>query len=123
MKAGRRPRRGVRGMVTAELAVAILAAFSVFVLLCWGILLVVMQLRCVDTAAAVARQEARGDRAAATLARRQAPAGASVRVRRRPGRVEVTVTLTVRHFARGLAAVPLQAEALVVPEPSAGGGR
>jgi hypothetical protein len=110
-------------MVTAELAVAILAALSVFVLLCWGILLVVMQLRCVDTAAAVARQEARGDREAATLARSQAPAGASVRVRRRPGRVEVTVTLTVRPFARGLAAVPLQAEAAVVPEPLAGGGR
>jgi hypothetical protein len=110
-------------MVTAELAVAILAAFSVFVLLCWGILLVVMQLRCVDTAAAVARQEARGDRAAAALARSHAPTAARVSVRRRPGRVEVSVALTVRPFARGLGAVPLRAEATVVPEPSAGGGR
>jgi hypothetical protein len=110
-------------MVTAELAVAILAAFSVFVLLCWGILLVVLQLRCVDTAAAVARQEARGDRAAAILARSHAPTGAQVSVRRRPGRVEVSVALTVRPFARGLAAVPLRAEASVVPEPSVGGGQ
>src|SRR3954454_12391524 len=92
-----------RGMVTAELAVAILAAFSVFVLLCWGILLVVLQLRCVDTAAAVARQEAGGARAAAPLARSHAPTGARVSVRRRPGRVEVSVMLTVRPFARGLA--------------------
>jgi hypothetical protein len=110
-------------MVTAELAVAILAAFSVFVLLCWGVFLVVMQIRCVDTAAAVARQEARGDRAAATLVRSHAPAGARVAVRRRPGRVEVSVTLTVRPLARGLPAVPLRASASVVPEPSVGSGR
>lgn len=113
--------RAGRGMVTAELAVAILAAFSVFVLLCWGVLLVVMQLRCVDTAAAVARQEARGDRAAAAVARSQAPSGARVRVDRRSGQVVVTVTLTVRPLARGLAAVPLQAQASVVPEPAPGG--
>jgi len=115
--------RSGRGMVTAELAVAILAAFSVFVLLCWGILLVVLQLRCVDTAAAVARQEARGDAAASSLAKSQAPEGASIRVTRRPGRVEVTVTLTVRPLASGLGSVPLRAEASVVPEPAAGGPR
>ena len=110
-------------MVTAELAVAILAAFSVLVLLCWGILLVVMQLRCVDTAAAVARQEARGDRAGSSLARSQAPEGASIRVTRGPARVRVTVTLTVRPFSRGLGSVPLHAEASVVPEPTTGGPR
>ena len=110
-------------MVTAELAVAILAAFSVFVLLCWGIALVVLQLRCVDTAAAVARQEARGDRTAADLARRQAPTGARVQVDRRRDQVVVAVTLTARPFRRGLAAVPLRAEAVVVPEPGVGGAR
>ena len=110
-------------MVTAELAVAILAAFSVLVLPCWGIALVVLQLRCVDTAAAVARQEARRDRAAVQVARRQAPAGAQVAVDRRRDRVVVTVTLTVRPLRRGLAAVPLRAEASVVPEPAAGGAR
>ena len=51
-----------RGMVTAELAVTTLAAFTLLIIMCWGIFLVVMQLRCIDTAAAVARQTARGDR-------------------------------------------------------------
>jgi hypothetical protein len=115
-------RRVGRGMVTAELAVAILAAFSVFVLLCWGIFLVVMQLRCVDTAAGVARQEARGDRAASAAVQAAAPAGAVVGVQRRSGHVEVRVTLTVRPFAGGLVAVPLRAEATVVAEPTSGAG-
>jgi hypothetical protein len=49
-----------RGMVTAELAVTTLAAFALLTTMCWGIYLVVTQLRCVDTAAAIARQAARG---------------------------------------------------------------
>ena len=106
-----------RGMVTAELAVAILAALSLFLLFCWGIFLVVQQLRCVDTAAAVARQEARGDRAAAATARAQAPDGARVEVRRRSGQVRVRVSLVVRPFAGGRVSVPLQAEAAVASEP------
>ena len=48
-----------RGMVTAELAVTTLSAFTLLVMMCWGISLVVLQLRCIDTAAAVARQTAR----------------------------------------------------------------
>jgi hypothetical protein len=110
-------------MVTAELAVAILAAFSVFVLLCWGLYLVVVQLRCVDTAAGVARQEARGDRTASATLRAAAPAGSSVRVQRRGDRVQVTVSVTVRPFAHGLVAVPLSARAVVVAEPTAEGAR
>jgi hypothetical protein len=107
-------------MVTAELAVAILAALSLLVTMCWGVLVVVMQLRCVDVAAAVARQEARQDVAAAAAARRQAPAGAVVRVERRRAEVTVTVALTVRPFLRGPVAVPLHAEATVAREPDAG---
>lgn len=113
--------RAGRGMVTAELAVAILAALSLFLLLCWGVVLMVQQLRCVDTAAAVARQEARGDRAASALARAQAPDGARVEVHRRPGQVRVRVTLTTRPFAGGRLSVPLAAEATVVPEPGGAG--
>ena len=41
-----------RGMVTAELAVTTLAAFALLTTMCWGIYLVVTQLRCVDAAAA-----------------------------------------------------------------------
>jgi hypothetical protein len=110
-------RRDGHGMVTAELAVAILAALSLFLLLCAGIVLVVQQLRCVDTAAAVARQEARGDRAAAAVARAQAPAGARVLVSRRPGQVVVRVEVTVEPLGRGRFSVPLAADATVVPEP------
>lgn len=109
--------RSGRGMVTAELAVAILAALSLFLLLCWGIVLVVQQLRIVDTAAAVARQEARGDRDAAAVARAQAPDGASVEVRRRAGQVVVRVEVTVQPLRGGRLAVPLAAEATVVEEP------
>ena len=112
-----RPSRGGRGMVTAELAVAILAALSLFLLLCWGIFVVVQQLRCVDTAAAVARQEARGDRAASATARAQAPDGARVVVERRSGQVRVRVSLVVQPFAGGRLSVPLHAEAAVTPEP------
>ena len=104
-------------MVTAELAVAILAALSLFLSLCWGVFLVVQQLRCVDTAAAVARQEARGDRAAAATARAQAPDGARVEVERRSGQVRVRVSLVVRPLAAGRLSVPLSTEAVVVPEP------
>ena len=105
-------------MVTAELAVAILAALSLSVLLSWGIFLLVMQLRCVDAAAAIARQEARSDRSGVSAARRVAPEGSVIRVTRRPSVVSVTVTLTVRPFVRGLAAVPLRASSTVVPEPT-----
>lgn len=105
-------------MVTAELAVAILAALSLAVLLCWGIFLLVMQLRCVDAAAAIARQEARNDRSAVTAARRVAPAGSVVQVDRRGAAVSVTVTVTVRPFVRGLSAVPLRASSSVVAEPA-----
>ena len=109
--------RTARGMVTAELAVAILAAFSLFLLLCWGLVLIGLQLCCVDTAAAVARQEARADKAAVDQARAEAPRGAVIRVDRRPGQVRVEVTLRARPFVRGLPTVPLHAEATVVPEP------
>lgn len=116
---GRGSRRDTRGMVTAELAVAILAALSLFVLLCWGLVLLATQLRCVDTAAAVARQEARGDRAAVAQARADAPRGAVIGVERRSGEVTVTVSVRARPFSRGLPAVRLRAEASVVPEPGA----
>lgn len=110
-------RRHGRGMVTAELAVAILAAFSLFVLLCWGLVLLGLQLRVVDTAAAVARQEARHDSAAAARARAAAPEGAVIRVDRGATQVRVSVSVRARPLARGLPTVPLHAEAVVVPEP------
>jgi hypothetical protein len=111
-----RARKG-RGMVTAELAVTTLTAFTLLIMMCWGISLVVIQLRCIDTAAAVARQAARGDQAGVASATGNAPRGAKVAVQRRPGLVTVTVRVTARPLADWLVTVPLQARAQVVPEP------
>lgn len=110
-------RRTQRGMVTAELAVATLAGLAVLLLLSWGVYLMVMQIRCIDTAAEVARQAARADDAAVARATRDAPAGARVRITRSAALVRVEVRLVARPLATNLAAVPLQAAAEVVPEP------
>jgi hypothetical protein len=109
--------RDGRGMVTAELAVATLAALTLLLAMLWGIYLVVLQLRCVDTAAAVARQAARGDAAGVRLARAQAPAGAQVSVLTRAEVVTVSVRLRTRSPAAGLGSVTLQAGAQVPKEP------
>lgn len=107
-------------MVTAELAVATLAVMAVLTMLCWGIYLVVMQMRIIDTAGEVARQAARGDRAGVSRAERDAPAGALVSVSSGGALTSVRVRLTARPFASWLVSVPLHAEADVVPEPAAG---
>lgn len=108
-------------MVTAELAVATLAALTLLLMMLWGIYLVVMQLRCVDTAAAVARQAARGDQAGVRQARVDAPAGAQVSVSTRAEVVTVWVRLQARPIAPGLARVPLSARAEVAMEPGRDG--
>jgi hypothetical protein len=107
-------------MVTAELAVTTLAAFALLTMMCWGIYLVVTQLRCVDAAAAVARQAARADDAAVATAKAGAPSGAVITIEKRPNLVTVTVHVTARPLGRWLAAVPLEAHANVVPEPGIG---
>ena len=109
-----------RRMVTAELTVTTLAAFAVLTMMCWGIYLVVTQLRCVDAAAAVARQAARADAAAVAKARAGAPTGATIMIDKRPNLVTVTVRVKARPLGRWMAGVPLQARAQVVPEPATG---
>jgi hypothetical protein len=113
--------RDARGMVTAELAVTTLAAFAVLTMMCWGIYLVVTQLRCVDAAAAVARQAARDDGRAVVKAKAGAPSGAIITIDKRPSLVTVTVKVRARPLGRWLAAVPLEARAQVVPEPTTAG--
>ena len=108
-------------MVTAELAVSTLTAFTLFIAMCWGIYLVILQVRCIDTASAVARQVARGDDAAAAHAKANAPHGAQVVVQQRPELVTVTVSLAAQPLARGLVTVPLTAQAAVTPEPEGAG--
>jgi hypothetical protein len=111
--------RDGRGMVTAELAVTTLAAFAVLTMMCWGIYLVVTQLRCVDAAAAVARQAARADDAAVAKAKAAAPSGATITIEKRPSLVTVVVRVRARPLGRWLVAVPLEARAQTVPEPAA----
>ena len=48
--------------------------------MCWGIYLVVTQLRCVDAAAAIARQAARGDTSAVAKAKAAAPSEATIAI-------------------------------------------
>jgi hypothetical protein len=112
--------RNGRGMVTAELAVTTLAACAVLTMMCWGIYLVVTQVRCVDVAAAVARQAARGDDTAVVKAKAGAPPGAMIAIDKGPSLVTVTVKVKARPLGRWLVAVPLEARAQVIPEPAAG---
>ena len=112
--------RDRRGMVTAELAVTTLGAFVVLTMMCWGIYLVVTQLRCVDAAAAVARQAARGDAGAVAKAKAGAPSGSTIIIDKGSTLVTVAVRVTARPLGRWLVAVPLEAHAQVVPEPTAG---
>ena len=109
-------------MVTAELAVTTLAAFALLTTMCWGIYLVVTQLRCVDAAAAIARQAARGDASAVAKAKAAAPSEATIAIERHPSQVTVVVRIRARPLGRWLVAVPLEARAQVVPEPAAGEG-
>jgi len=113
----RRHTRGSRGMVTVELAVTTLAALALLIMMCWGIYLIVVQLRCVDVAAAVARQAARDDRAGMAKARAAAPRGAAVAIERTSDLVTVTVRVTARPLPDWFVGVPLTAQSQVVREP------
>jgi len=115
-------------MVTAELAVATLAAGALLAALSWGVFMITLQLRCIDSAAAVARQAARGDTAAVAAAKARAPLGTTFEVRRTAELVTVDVVLQVQPFRFGAVSstswpatefgkVSLRAEANVVPEP------
>src|SRR5215218_5428385 len=122
-----RSRFGERGMVTAELAVATLAAGAMLIMLSWGVFVMTVQLRCIDSAAEVARQMARGDRAAVSDAKDRALEGAAFETANSPELVTVKVRVGVRPFVfrSGIAStnksrlptVSLTAQARVVPEP------
>lgn len=108
------PGRDERGMVTAELAVGILAACLIAISLAWCVSLMGVQIRCSDSAAAIARQYARGDSAAAQAASSNAPEGAEVTVSNDGQLIEVSVTAE-RSFA-GYPVV-ITGEARIIPEP------
>lgn len=105
-------------MVTAELAFASIGAALVSVLLAWVLALMGLLVRCQDTAAEVARQEARSDRAAVARARADRPAGATISLRQDEDQVTVRVELAARPWVGWLPAVPLVASATVLREPA-----
>ena len=108
--------RPERGMVTAELAVGVLAVMLVTLMLAWCLHLVTRQLLLEDTAAEVARQAARGDLVAVTAAREDAPPGTVIELSREMGSVVARARTTVDGL-EALPAVELTAEARVLVEP------
>ncbi len=108
--------RDARGMVTAELAVGTIAVILVTLLFGWGLHLFTRQLLLEDAVAEVARQSARGDRAAAASARTDAPAGTVLTVTEETGGVRVRGELPSGPPGR-LRDVVLVAEARVLLEP------
>lgn len=93
----RRHRRGERGAVTAELALALPLLLAVTTGLVWMLTLATAQSRVVDASREAARAIARGDDVglARDLATRIAPEGASVTVSTGSGRVVVETAVEV----------------------------
>jgi hypothetical protein len=105
-------------MVTVELALAAIGAAVGCVALAWVLALVGLLVRCQDTAAEVARQEARSDRSAVAEAMADRPEGARITVRQDGELVSVRLDLDARPWASWLPVVPLAATATVLREPS-----
>lgn len=81
-----------RGIVTVEFALGLIGAVMVLGLFSGVLGLMIMQGECEDVATQVARQQARGDKAAADRAAQAAPKAAKVSRTTRDGWVVVTVS-------------------------------
>lgn len=113
--------------MTAELAVALPVLLALTLCLVWLVSLGAAQVRVVDASREAARVVARGDdpARATALARRVAPPGATVRVSRSGGDVEVETTATVDPplgVLRGLGRVTLRSTAVAAVEDTAEDG-
>lgn len=112
-------------MVTAETAVALTGLVVILLAMLWVVALVGYQARCLDAARDAARAMARGESAAASKAEasRAAPRGARIRVELAGDLAVATVNLRARPpwpVLSAIPAVPVQAKAFVVIEPSSG---
>ncbi|MFX4274009.1 TadE family type IV pilus minor pilin [Propionibacteriaceae bacterium Y1685] len=103
-------------MVTAELAMGIIAVVILVLLLSGAGSLLVVQMGCLDSASEIARQTARGDQAAVEKARADVPSGAVVTVDRTSEAVRVEVGKPV-HLLPALPAFTVRAEATTLLEP------
>lgn len=114
-------RRGERGAVTAELAVALPVLLAVTAGLAWLLAVAIGQVRTVDAARETARALARGDDEAAALAvgQRVAPEGVALAVRREGDRVVVRASGRMAGPGGLFSAIPgahLDAEAVALAE-------
>lgn len=115
--------RTQRGAATAETMVVLPVLVAVGLGLVWAVSLAVAQVRVVDGAREAARAAARGEAVAVAgaAARRVAPAGATVKVRRASDLVTAVVTARVAGpggLFRIVPAVTVRAEASAAQEPS-----
>lgn len=122
-----RRRRGQpeRGMVTAEIAVALGALTFLVVCVTWLVTVVGMQMRCIDAARDGARAAARGEpmAVAEVEALRTAPSGADAEVSFQAGRVTVEVTADAEapwHVLSGIPSIGVSGRAVVAVEPGVG---
>ncbi|MGW0735376.1 TadE family type IV pilus minor pilin [Streptomyces sp. NPDC002851] len=115
-------RRGDGGYVTAEAATVIPVLVLLGTALLWALMAASAQIQCVDAARAGARAAARQEPHAATVAaaRRAAPRGASVEIRRESDLVRVRVT--ARSPGPGELGVELTAEAVALAEDTVAEG-
>lgn len=108
--------RSERGMVSVEVAFAVMLSAAVAVGLAYLIALVIQLGELQATAGEVARQQARGDSSAARNAERDAPAGTVVKVSTSGSDVVVLAELRSQPWGRWIPAMPLSARAVVARE-------
>lgn len=111
----RQPRFASRGMVTAELAAALIVVAMLSVAAVWLVGALVLQIQLVDVAGEVARQSARGDDAGVTAARADAPQGTTVVIERVDRAHRVTASNATKSLGP-LPTLPLRASAVVIAE-------
>ena len=108
-----------RGAVTVEAAFASLGLVALLAVLVSAIGVVLVQIQCVDAAAAVARQAARGDANGVAEAKSHLPKGGQLVVRTTTTTVTVRVEAAVAIVPGVRATVRLAAESTAVLEPGA----
>lgn len=108
--------RSERGMVSVEVAFAVMLAAAVAIALAYLLALVIQLGELQAVAGEVARQRARGDLSAAADAERDAPMGTRVNVSTDSSDVVVVAELRSQPWGRWIPAMPLTARAVVARE-------
>lgn len=108
--------RSERGMVSVEVAFAVMLAPVIAIGLAYLIALVIQLGQLQATAGEVARQQARGDAAASRRAEHDAPPGTAVKVSSSGSDVVVLVELRSQPWGQWIPAMPLSARAVVARE-------